>query len=390
MQYTNPKYTYRKDGVFYFSKQVPSDVRSYYSKQRIVLCLRTKSPSQAQQASKAVLAKLEDYWLKLRIKDLDVPASHLLNESLSVTAGMPTIEDALNLYLDIKGVGRSELFFRAARRNVRYLVTALGVRSLDKYSTNDASKFREWLIKEQKVGTSSVGRVFASIKAITNFAINELGLEIRNPFSGVYIPPSDAQKRHAISIENIRKIQAECYQQDDELRHIVALISDTGMRLAEAVGLHQDDLVLDADVPYVQVHEHVWRPLKTTTSHRVIPLVGASLWAAQRIKQNGSDYAFPRYTDGVKCNSNSASAALNKWIKQVAGSGNVIHGFRHSFRDRLRAVSAPVDMIDQLGGWSLQSVGQGYGDGYSLKAMLQVIRRISANNTACLCTLLYR
>jgi integrase len=82
---------------------------------------------------------------------------------------------------------------------------------------------------------------------------------------------------------------------------------------------------------------------------------------------NGSDYAFPRYTDGVKCNSNSASAALNKWIKQVAGSGNVIHGFRHSFRDRLRAVLAPIDMIDQLGGWSLQSVGQGYGDGYSVR-----------------------
>jgi len=378
MQYTNPKYTYRKDGVFYFSKQVPSDVRSYYSKQRIVLCLRTKSPSQAQQASKAVLAKLEDYWLKLRIKDLDVPASHLLNESLSVTAGMPTIEDALNLYLDIKGVGRSELFFRAARRNVRYLVTALGLKTLDKYTTTDASRLREWLLKEQKISTSSVARVFASIKAMTNFAINELGLEIRNPFSGVYIPPSDAQKRHAISIENIRKIQAECYQQDDELRHIVALISDTGMRLAEAVGLHQDDLVLDADVPYVQVREQAWRPLKTSTSHRVIPLVGASLWAAQRIKQNGSDYAFPRYTDGIKCNSNSASAALNKWIKQVVGSGNVIHGFRHSFRDRLRAVSAPIDMIDQLGGWSLQSVGQGYGDGYDLKQVHKMMVSFSS------------
>ena len=238
MQYTNLKYTYRKDGVFFFSKHVPSDVRSYYPKQRIVLCLRTKSSAQAQQASKAVLAKLEDYWLKLCIKDLDVPAPHFLNESLSVTAGMPTIEDALNLYLDIQGVGRSDLFFRAAKRNARYLVTALGVRSLDKCSTNDASKFREWLIKEQKVGTSSVGRVFAFIKAITSFAINELGLEMRNPFSGVYIPPSDAQKRHSISLEDIRRIQSECYQQDDELRHIVALISDTGMRLAEAVGLH--------------------------------------------------------------------------------------------------------------------------------------------------------
>ena len=94
---------------------MPSDVRSYYSKQRIVLCLRTKLSAQAQQASKAVLAKLKDYWLQLRIKDLDVPASHLFNESLSVTAGMPTIEDALNLYLDLKGVGRGEPFFKAAR-----------------------------------------------------------------------------------------------------------------------------------------------------------------------------------------------------------------------------------------------------------------------------------
>jgi integrase len=157
------------------------------------------------------------------------------------------------------------------------------------------------------------------IKVITNFAINELGLEIRNPFAGVYIPPSDAQKRHSISLEDIRTIQAECYKQDGELRHLVALISDTGMRLAEAVGLHQEDLVLDADVPYVQVREHPWRFLKTSTSRRVIPFVGASLWAAQRIKQNGSDYALPRYIDGIKCNSNSASAALNKWIKQVPG-----------------------------------------------------------------------
>ena len=52
---------------------------------------------------------------------------------------------------------------------------------------------------------------------------------------------------------------------------------------------------------------------------------------------------------------------------------NVIHGFRHSFRDRLRAVSAPIDMIDQLAGWSLQSVGQGYGDGYSINAVCEIL-----------------
>ena len=29
------------------------------------------------------------------------------------------------------------------------------------------------------------------------------------------------------------------------------------------------------------------------------------------------------------------------------------------FRDRLRAVECPSEIIDQLGGWSLKSVGQG-------------------------------
>ena len=380
MQYTNPRYTFRKRGVFYFSKQVPTDIRQYYSKSRIVMCLRTTSAFQAQQASKAVLAKLEAYWLKLRMKDLDVPASHLLNESLSITVGMPSIEDAMQLYLDLKGKGRSETYTISAKRHIQYLIKAVGLKSLDKYSTTDASRFREWLINEQKLGISSVSRIFSTIKAITNFAINEMGLEIRNAFAGVYIPPCDGQTRHPISDENIRKIQVECYRLDDDLRHLVGLISDTGMRLAEATGLHQDDIVLNADIPHVRVRTHAWRPLKTTTSHRLIPLVGASLWAAQRIKQNGSNYAFPRYTNGIKCNSNSASAALNKWIKQVAGSGNVIHGFRHSFRDRLRAVSAPIDMIDQLGGWSLQSVGQGYGDGYTIHSCQQVMLSLDTSD----------
>ena len=35
----------------------------------------------------------------------------------------------------------------------------------------------------------------------------------------------------------------------------------------------------------------------------------------------------------------------------------VTHSFRHSLRDRLRAVQCPSDMIDQIGGWSTAGVG---------------------------------
>ena len=91
-----------------------------------------------------------------------------------------------------------------------------------------------------------------------------------------------------------------------------------------------------------------------------------SLWAAKRLKQYFKGlYCFPRYTNSERCNSNSASAATNKWIKTVAGADDVVHGLRHSFRDRLRALKAPTDIIDQFGGWALKSIGQGYGDGYS-------------------------
>ena len=38
-------------------------------------------------------------------------------------------------------------------------------------------------------------------------------------------------------------------------------------------------------------------------------------------------------------------------------------GFRHAMRDRLRAVSCPSKMIDQIGGWSSGKVGEGYGEG---------------------------
>ena len=82
--------------------------------------------------------------------------------------------------------------------------------------------------------------------------------------------------------------------------------------------------------------------------------------------------------NGGRCNSNSASAAINKWIKTAGGSSDVIHGLRHSFRDRLRAVEAPTDMIDQLGGWALKSVGQGYGDGYYLELLVKYLQKVAA------------
>ena len=97
------------------------------------------------------------------------------------------------------------------------------------------------------------------------------------------------------------------------------MISDTGMRLAEGAGLLKSDRILDADIAHISLKPHPWRPLKTSGSQRDTPLVGASLWAAQRISEALPDnsYAFPRYNRQDITNSNSASAALNKLFEPI-------------------------------------------------------------------------
>ena len=373
----HPSYTYIKGGIYYFSKVVPQDLAALYAKPRIIKSLRTKSLSHARAASRSLLARLEDYWLGLRLQRTDVPAAHLLVvPKAQLDSVFPTLADALELYLAVKGQSKGKLFFSHARRNISYVIACLGSRPLDCYSSADAATFRQWLT-DKKLSNTSLARIFGVVKAVVNFSIKEQGLECKNAFSGVYIPAENNKKRYSVKGKELKSLQDECVLLDDDIRWLVALISDTGMRLSEAVGLLVDDLVLDSEQPHIKLVLHPHRRLKTGASERTIPLVGSSLWAAKRIKENSSSkFCFSRYCTENSCNSNSASAAINKWIKKVISSEAVIHGLRHGFRDRLRAAEAPMDMIDQLGGWSLRSVGQGYGDGYQLDLLHRWMEKI--------------
>ena len=168
----------------------------------------------------------------------------------------------------------------------------------------------------------------------------------------------------------------------DERRLVIALISDTGMRLSEALGLVWSDVELDDEYPHINLVEHPWRQLKTSGSKRLVPLVGASLEAIKIMHRQGvsSQFLFPSYTNETKSNGNSASAALNKWIKQYTEQG-VIHSFRHSFRDRLREAEVDLELTDQLGGWASASIGQSYGSGHTLKQKYDAMQRIVLNTS---------
>jgi len=380
---SNPSYVFLKGNTYYFNRHVPLDVRAYYKSDRVILCLKTGRRDQAIRAAKSIAQRLEDYWLSLRLANIDVPALHLLRDkpqTVSQSSCMPLTE-ALDLYLRLKGVNKDKVFRRGAERNIQSVVGVLGDRPLDEYSSSDAAAYRDYLLK-RGLTTNSVKRNFATIRSVINLAIQEQGLDCKNAFSKVFLPDlDDAKKRKPIPTDIIKEIQQECMSIDDEARWLVALISDTGMRLSEAAGLHIEDIKLDCEIPHIDLKPHAWRSLKTKGSQRQIPLVGASLWAAKRIKEANttSPYAFPRYTSAKGTNANSASAAINKWLKPRVPEGCVVHSFRHSLRDRLRAVQCPSDMIDQIGGWATAGVGQTYGEGYEISSLETALLRACGN-----------
>ena len=365
---------YRKRGFYYFSRRVPKALLDDYPKPRIVLALKTRHFRDALRQSQILSKRLDDQWFHMQLDAMgldDVQAKVFQ----PAKAAAPLMSEATVFYLRLKGDGKDIVFTRAAQRNANVVIEALGNRPINEYASSEAGKLRDTLLAKG-LAVTSIKRMFGSIKAIINLAMAEHGLEGRNPFSSIYMPDEIQEERQPIPLDAIRRIQRDCMAADDEMRWLLALISDTGMRLSEAAGLHRDDIILDAPVPYLNLQPHSWRRLKTKGSARHIPLIGVSLWAARRIHRNDSSYAFPRYCDGKICNANSASAALNKWMKPRLKDNAVVHSFRHSMRDRLRAVECPSDIIDQIGGWSASSIGASYGKGYELPVLAKWMKML--------------
>lgn len=385
-------YSFTKNGIYYFERRVPRDLRKHYSASKISYSLRTRSSAVAASRATRAAQQLDEYWYHLRIRDAELPGRHLLrmaqNANVAPAGAMvattfaPSVKlsEAVAIYLRLKGQGRPVTFQRAAERSCGYVIDVCGNKEITAYTKLDANAFRDDLIKRGLAG-SSITRVFGTVRSVINFAASEIGIDITNPFGNVYYDRNaGVEGRAPLPLDAIRCIQAECQKLDDDLRWLVALVSETGMRLAEAAGLQKEDIRLDDPVPHVLIREHPWRRLKSAGSTRQVPLVGTALWAAHRVHEcvTDSEFAFPRYNKGKHTNANSASAALNKWLKPHVPPKGTMHSFRHSMRDRLRGVECPADIVDQIGGWQTEGVGARYGEGYPIEIVARWMERATA------------
>jgi integrase len=263
------------------------------------------------------------------------------------------------------------------RTAVDTCISLAGDRDVADYTREDAKLFVHHLsLKGNK--TATIRRRINSLSAILNYAYAELDLDKRNPFTRLIIKNEgdDVSKRGTFTNEQLLWGYEKALASNSQIKILMPLLGETGCRLAEIVGLELQDIDMEQEL--IHIRPNSIRKLKTKNSERTLPLVGhAKIAMEQALKNSDQQYLVPRYIREGKCKSDHASAALGKWLKRDF-NGLTAHCLRHTFRDRLRAVECPLELIDQIGGWSsISSVGSSYGVGYDLKTIKKYLLRCS-------------
>ena len=258
-------------------------------------------------------------------------------------------------------------------RAVERFVDVVGDKPLAALTASDAIDYSEWLRERvtqdavaAKPANKDIGQLSRMLKELT--IRRRLGLP--DIFRGLRLRGEVEKSRQPFEPEFIRThfLSGRLEGLNEEARHMLYVMIETGMRPSEIVNLTQDTIMLDAPIPFVRIVAD-GRRLKTDDSEREIPLVGVALKALQ-MRPEG----FPKYRDRAS----AMSATVNKFFdenKLRPTKDHTVYSLRHSFKDRLVAAEAPDSLIDCLMGH--KTFKPKYGKGPSLELKLKFLRLIA-------------
>jgi integrase len=259
-------------------------------------------------------------------------------------------------------------------RVVRELVDLVGDKPVTELTQDDGLDYSEWWRERVITGETNAKSANKSMGMLSRM-LKEMSIRRRlnlpEIFKGLRLRGEVDNQRQPFEtdfIQNRLLAEGALAGLNEEARHVIYLLADTGLRPSEAVNLQAHAIHLDAPIPYVEVLPD-GRVMKTEDSRRQIPLVGAAL-AVMKLRPHG----FPIYRD----KSSSLSALVNKYLRTHGlrpSKLQSLYSLRHSFKDRLIATEAPDSLIDSLMGH--RTGKPKYGKGPPLELKLKFMESIA-------------
>jgi integrase len=292
----------------------------------------------------------------------------------------PRLSDALEIYISESTAGDGRKFRGDALNSFRKFVNLIGDRHLSELRHIHICQFRDYLF-ETGLTPVTVRKQTAIMSAMLNIAFRHLDIDRLSPFRGLKIPCENEHKRpmRAVTHELLVEIKQRLLYRTKPYKLIGLIQLNTGMRLSEPVYARLEDLVLDHPIPHLWIRRNELSNRKNKSSIRAVPLVGSSLYAANRLFEyaegEGSEWLVPEYAHYH--GSNSCSAILNKHLKDLDFRS---HMFRHALIDRMKACNdIPTRLAESITGHcSGGSEFNNYGTvGYTLEQKLEVLKRIA-------------
>lgn len=80
MHKNDNQYLRCRDGVYYFVRRVPNDLKDIYTSDRISMSLKTKSIMSERRVAKSINQRLEDYLMGIRFQKINIPAIQFFNQ----------------------------------------------------------------------------------------------------------------------------------------------------------------------------------------------------------------------------------------------------------------------------------------------------------------------
>ena len=269
-------------------------------------------------------------------------------------------------YLKLRGQSENKKKVNECKAAINILIAVCGDKPPAQYKRVDVNKLIRKLCEVKK--TTTVERQLKSIRAMFNLVSLEMDLaeDEQHPFYKFNIPNlgKDKKDKEDFDSDQLKVLRELPYSTNADITCLIHLMVDTGMRISEACGLRVTDVHLDVETPHITLRRNDARELKTKSSERLIPLVGASLSSMQYLLPMCiNEYVFPRYIgkENNKLKNDNASAACKKRLISLLGTDcPTSHSFRHTMNTRLRNVSCPKDMRNEMLGWA-RDISDNYG-----------------------------